>query len=164
MSADRDPGRLVVRRRIAGTREELFDAWTDPQGMRVWMCPRDIVSSEVRIDLRVGGSLLIVMHGPHRTYEHRGEITVLDRPSKFTFTWIADATDGQPTLVTVEFLAVDPGLTEIVLTHEKFPRPEARDRYVNGWGQILDRLERHLQAGPGPAGHPSRGDDPRPRR
>ena len=137
--------KLVVRRRIAATREEVFDAWTDPEGMGEWMCPGNTVSAEIRMDLRVGGSLLIVMRGPDNVYEHRGEFVIIERPGKLAFTWIAQATDFQPTLVTVELFAAGEAECDLVLTHEKFPRREVRDRYRGGWGQIAERLQQYLQ-------------------
>jgi uncharacterized protein YndB with AHSA1/START domain len=137
---------LVIRRRMKATREELFAEWTDAEGMANWMCPGDIMSVQVTVDLRVGGSLLIVMRDSRKTYEHRGQFTVIDPPAKLAFTWIADATDLQPTLLTVEFLIVSQTESELVLTHEKFPRREVRDRYKGGWGQIIARLDEYLQA------------------
>jgi uncharacterized protein YndB with AHSA1/START domain len=144
MTAGGDIGKLVIRRRILATREELFDAWTDPESMRVWMCPGDIISADVTLDLRVGGSFLITMRTPTAAYEHRGEFTIIDRPSKLAFTWIARATDLRPTLVTVEFFEISETESELVLTHENFPRKEVRDQYQGGWGQIIDRLEQYL--------------------
>jgi len=136
---------LVIRRRIAATPEELFDAWTDGEGMREWMCPGNILSVEVRLEPRVGGSLLVIMRDPDKTYEHKGQFTILDRPSKLAFTWIAAATDMQPTLVTLEFLRISETESELVLTHEHFPRKDASDQYRGGWGQIVDRLDVYLQ-------------------
>jgi uncharacterized protein YndB with AHSA1/START domain len=145
MSEAEGSGKLVVRRRISATREELFDAWTDPEGMRDWMCPGEITSAEVVMDLRVGGSFLITMRTATEAYEHRGEFTIIDRPSKLAFTWVAKATNWRPTLVTVELLQIGEEETELVLTHEKFPTKETRDQYMDGWGQIVDRLARHLR-------------------
>jgi len=139
------PGKVVIRRRMAATREELFDAWTDPESMRSWMCPGNIVSAEVKMDLRVGGSLLIVMRGPAETFEHRGQFTVVERPSKLAFTWIAKATDLRPTHVTVEFFEVTRTETDLVLTHEELARDEVRDQYQGGWNQIADRLAQYLE-------------------
>ena len=102
------------------------------------------MSVDVQMDLRVGGSLLIIMRGPDRSYEHRGEFTVIERPAKLAFTWIAAATDFRPTLVTVEFLVVSQSDTDLVLTHQQFPRTEVTDRYRGGWGQIVDRLDAYL--------------------
>jgi uncharacterized protein YndB with AHSA1/START domain len=146
VSADGVTPPLVVRRTFAGTREQLFDEWTDPEGMAAWMCPGDIVSSDVQLDLRLGGALRITMRGPNAAYEHRGEITALERPAKLAFTWIAKATDDRPTLVTVEFFARGKNQCEVVLTHDNFPRPEARQQYEGGWARILERLAQHRDA------------------
>ncbi|MBZ5622832.1 MAG: SRPBCC domain-containing protein [Acidobacteriia bacterium] len=138
-------GPVVIRRRIRATREELFDAWTDPEGMREWMCPGNIVSADVQMDLRVGGALLIIMRGPTEAFEHRGEFTIIDRPSKLAFTWIAKSADLRPTLVTVEFFEVTAHESELVLTHQEIPRREVTDQYRGGWSQIVSRLEQFIQ-------------------
>jgi uncharacterized protein YndB with AHSA1/START domain len=137
---------VVIRRRIAATPEELFDAWTNADGMRDWMCPGNIRSVEVRMEPRMGGSLLVIMRDPDKTYEHKGQFTIVDRPSRLAFTWIADATDMQPTLVTVEFVRVTDLETDLILTHERFPRQEVSDQYRGGWSQIAARLDAYLQA------------------
>ncbi|MBZ5496239.1 MAG: SRPBCC domain-containing protein [Acidobacteriia bacterium] len=119
MSAEGDADKVVIRRRITATREELFDAWTDSEGMRAWMCPGNIVSVDVRMDLRVGGSLLIIMRDPDKAYEHRDEFTIIDRPAKLAFTWIAEATDLHPTLV-------NSGVLRSQRVRER-PYPDARE-------------------------------------
>jgi uncharacterized protein YndB with AHSA1/START domain len=140
-----DTNKVVIRRRLHATPEELFDAWMDAEGMREWMCPGNILSVEVRMEPRVGGSLLVIMRDADKTYEHKGQFTVVERPSRLAFTWIAAATDMQPTLVTVEFLRINEVESELVLTHEKFPRKEPGDQYRSGWSQIMARLEAYLQ-------------------
>ena len=148
MTAGENENKITIRKRIAGTREELFDAWTDPEGMKEWMCPGDIISADVQIDACVGGQLLIVMRGPTESYEHRGEFTIVERPSKLAFTWTAKATDWETTLVTIEFFEISEGETELVLTHERFPNKEVVDQYRGGWSQVVDRLEQHLHVRP----------------
>jgi uncharacterized protein YndB with AHSA1/START domain len=137
---------LVIRRRVRAAADELFAEWTTPENMGAWMCPGEIVSTEVRMDLRVGGALSIVMRDTKTTYEHRGEFTVIEPPMKLAFTWIAAATDHKTTLVSVEFIPVSELETELVLTHRDFPRPESRERYRGGWARILERLDEHLHA------------------
>ena len=144
--SDSQDNKAIVRRRMHATREELFDAWTDQEGMRAWMCPGDVVSADVRLDPRVGGKLHITMRSPDATYEHTGEFRVVDRPSKLAFTWTADNMEGQITLVTIEFLEVSRSQTELVLTHERIPRKDVADRYQTGWGKIVSMLEQRLGA------------------
>jgi uncharacterized protein YndB with AHSA1/START domain len=145
MTSGSDANRVVITRRLRATREELFDAWLNPEGMQDWMCPGNILSVEVHMEPRVGGALLIIMRDTAGTYEHRGEFTIIDRPSKLAFTWIAAATDQRSTLVTVEFVAIDENWSELVLTHERFPRKDVSDQYRGGWNRILERLEVYLQ-------------------
>jgi uncharacterized protein YndB with AHSA1/START domain len=58
--------RLSIRRRMPATRDVVFEAWTDPQGLREWMCPGDTFAAEATLDLRVGGSYRIVMKSKTR--------------------------------------------------------------------------------------------------
>jgi uncharacterized protein YndB with AHSA1/START domain len=139
------PNKVVVHRRIAATREELFDAWIDPQGMQEWMCPGDVISAEVQLEPRVGGNLFILMKGPTRTHEHTGQFRVFERPSKLAFTWTASNLEGQITIVTVEFHKVSNSETELILTHESIPKKDVSDRYQSGWTKIVDLLETYVQ-------------------
>jgi hypothetical protein len=56
------------------------------------------------------------------------------------FTWTANNLDGQPTLVTVEFIEISRTETELILTHEHIPRKEVSDRYQSGWTKIVELL------------------------
>ena len=42
----------------------VWQAWTDPTMLAQWFGPRGFTSSVPELDLRVGGALRIVMHGP----------------------------------------------------------------------------------------------------
>lgn len=49
MAAEEEhPDRLVIRRVIPASREEVFAAWIDPESIRHWMCPGDIVLAEAQ--------------------------------------------------------------------------------------------------------------------
>jgi uncharacterized protein YndB with AHSA1/START domain len=47
--------RVVIRRMLPATREEVFAAWTDPESIAQWMCPGDVTRAEAQLDVRVGG-------------------------------------------------------------------------------------------------------------
>jgi len=134
--------RLSVRRRMPASRDVVFEAWTDPQGLREWMCPGDTVSAEATLDLRVGGSYRIVMKSKAREYAHTGVYQVVDPPSKLVFTWTREE-DEAPTLVTVEFIAHGDE-SELVITHERFEDAEVMKRYRGGWGTIAEKLATFL--------------------
>jgi uncharacterized protein YndB with AHSA1/START domain len=134
--------RLSVRRRMPAPREVVFQAWTDPQGIREWMCPGDVVSAEASLDVRVGGSYRIVMKAKDRVHVHTGIYQVVEPPAKLVFTWTQEG-DEVPTLVTVEFIARGDE-SELVLTHERFLSAEVMKRYQNGWGKIAEKFAAYL--------------------
>ncbi len=135
--------RVVARRRMPAPREMVYDAWIDPEGLREWMCPGDVISAEATLDVRVGGSFRITMKSPTQIHEHAGTYQVVDRPSKLVFTWTAVANPGEITLVTVEFLPHGDE-SEIVITHERFQDPDVAQRYEMGWGTIERKFAAYL--------------------
>ena len=135
---------LVVRRIIPAPREHVFAAWLDPESIRHWMCPGQILEAEAEIDPRVGGAFRITMKDATRAIEHTGEYRIIEPPSKLVFTWISSSTDLQPTLVTVELLARG-DQCELVLTHERLPSSEALRLHEGGWSRIVDKLAGHVE-------------------
>jgi uncharacterized protein YndB with AHSA1/START domain len=127
---------------MPATREVVFEAWTDPEGLREWMCPGDTVSADAKLDLRVGGSYRIVMKSKTRDHVHTGVYQVVEPPSKLVFTWTQDENET-PTLVTVEFFAHGEE-SELVLTHERFHDVDVMKRYQGGWGQIAEKFAAYL--------------------
>ena len=55
---------LVLMRVIDAPREKLFKAWTDPELLKQWFAPLPWTTPRVEIDVRPGGSSLVVMRGP----------------------------------------------------------------------------------------------------
>jgi uncharacterized protein YndB with AHSA1/START domain len=133
-------GTIVVRRTIAATVDELFDAWLDPDSLAQWMHPGTTTRSTARVDARVGGSFEVVMHHPGGGLRHHGVYLTIERNKRLVFTWCSDATNHLETLVTVEFKVAGAG-TEIVLTHARMPDPQTGSAHVQGWTQALDLLE-----------------------
>jgi uncharacterized protein YndB with AHSA1/START domain len=133
---------LVVRRVIPVPRERVFQAWLDPRSLTQWMRPGGATDATVDVDPKVGGKFRIVMiEGPKR-YEHTGEYLAIDPPKRLEFTWISDATDHRPTVVTIEFLERNRG-TELVLTHRRLP-PTQVESHRKGWSDIVQLLEREF--------------------
>src|SRR6187399_217541 len=96
---------VVVRRTIAASAEDLFDAWLDPEALAQWMRPGEIRSTVARVEPRVGGAYEITMHGSAgSSYVHKGVYRAIDRPKRLVFTWHSPATEQKETLVTVDFV------------------------------------------------------------
>jgi uncharacterized protein YndB with AHSA1/START domain len=131
---------VVVRRTIAASPEELFDAWLDAEALGIWMRPTGIRNTHAKVDARVGGSFEIIMQGDATAYPHHGIYKVIDRPRRLVFTWRSPATEGLSTLVTVDFLPLD-RRTEIVVTHQQLP-DGAHESHTSGWTSAIERLAR----------------------
>lgn len=138
---------IVVRRRMPVSREVLYESWIDPEGIRQWMCPGDVISAEASLDVRAGGSFRIVMRTKDRVHEHVGTYQVVEPLSKLVFTWSGLENPTEITLVTVEFLSRGEQ-SELVITHERFTKEDVASRYEMGWGTISGKLAVYLAGGP----------------
>ena len=135
---------VTVRKILPASREEVFDAWLDAEGMREWMCPGPVTSSEVTLEPRVGGNFRIVMMARNAQFVNTGEFRVLDRPARLQFTWLSSRWEYQETLVTVELFSRE-SQCELVLTHERFPVKHSSTQLAAGWSQILEKLRSRLE-------------------
>lgn len=143
------PASIRVRRRIQAPAPALFDAWLDPEAIAAWMRPFDTVRTEATANAVVGGAYRIDMHQPDGgVVEHVGKYVEIDRPRRLVFTWASPATQHQDSLVTIEFLEIGDGSTEISLTHEQLPEYMAQ-AHTGGWTSALEKLAaRAEQAAP----------------
>ncbi len=133
---------LVVRRTIAASVEQVFDAWTRPEHLRAWFGPRPVRCSEAEVDLRIGGRYKLVNELP--TGEQvviDGEFSVIERPTKLVYTWTVSPGTGMVEVVTVKF---EPhgDTTEVIVIHEQIASQPIRDSHQNGWEGCFDGLER----------------------
>lgn len=133
-----------VSHRFTASSERVYDAWLDPDKVRVWMqaaARRMGLAGDVRqvtIDPRVGGTFLFSDMRDGVETRHWGTYLELDRPSRIVFTWIVDEAEAaDPGRVT---LAIQPDGTGCVATivHEmdaQWADYEAQTK--NGWNCML---------------------------
>jgi uncharacterized protein YndB with AHSA1/START domain len=60
-TTDRD---LILTRLIDASPDKLFRAWTEPELMKQWFAPLPWTTPHAEMDVRPGGSSLVVMRGP----------------------------------------------------------------------------------------------------
>lgn len=130
---------VVVRRTIAASAEDLFDAWLDPEALAVWMRPGTIRSTVAKVEARVGGAYEIAMQSESGSIMHKGVYRAIDRPNRIVFTWASDHTGQCDSLVTVDFVRTG-DRTEVIVTHELLPE-SARAAHANGWTHGLEHLD-----------------------
>ena len=133
---------LTVRREIAATAEELFDAFLDAESLGEFMRPGGDTHSDVTTDPKVGGKFTINMHVNGAVIPHWGEYRELDRPRKLVFTWISKNTNDQESVVTIQFHSVSGSKprTEVVLTQVLLPDHQIKG-HIGGWTRIVEILD-----------------------
>ena len=141
---------LVLTRVIDAPRHKVFRCWTVPEIMPRWFVPRTWSIARAEVDLRPGGSSLVVMRSPEGE-EIPNRVVFLevvpDRKLVFTdaFTeaWIPSA---KPFFVgTIELTDEADGKTSNVARAAHWTR-EDRDAHEKmgfheGWGQCATQLE-----------------------
>ena len=140
---------LQVRRTFAAPRQKVFEAWTDAKRLTRWLCrvTEQHSTKLLELDVRAGGRYRLEVTTPEGDHMLlSGRYLEVKPPDRLVLTW---EWEGDPdfgeTVVTVDFLARG-NSTELVLTHERFPNKERRDRHAVGWDGCFDRLEELLEA------------------
>ena len=139
---------LEITRFINPSPSRVYQAWTDPAELQRWFGPEDVRTIRINADVRVGGKYrwdLITADGEEMSC--LGEYRELVPERKVVFTWKWDDDDdwkGFDSIVTID-LADYNGGTQLTLRHERLPSEASRDRHGEGWGKVIDRLEKFLQ-------------------
>lgn len=142
-----DTKTLFIERRFEAPAEAVFKAFTSEEVMRRWWhAGHDWETTEAAVDLRVGGTVRVVMHDPHKgaQYGGGGKYSEVEPPTRLAFTWIWDG-DTRGTLIEVDFAESD-GATTVRFTHSRLWDEEAVRDHEEGWTRCFDNLERTLEA------------------
>jgi uncharacterized protein YndB with AHSA1/START domain len=127
--------------------EAVFEAWTSEEVFRRWwQAGPDWDRAEAAIDLRVGGTVRVVMHDPSNDAEYGGSgtYTEIDPPTRLAFTWIWDG-HTRRTLIEIDFEETD-GVTTVRFTQSGLWDEEAFRSHEDGWRKLFENLERVLAA------------------
>ncbi len=144
-SSDRE---LVLTRLIDAPREKVYRAWTDPALLKQWFAPRPYTTPAAELDVRPGGTNLIVMRAPDgREMPNRGvylEVIPNERlvfTDAFTKAWEPSAKPFMTVILTFE---EEGGKTRYTarVRHWTVADREAHEKmgFHQGWGQCTDQL------------------------
>ena len=138
---------LTIERTYQAPAQVVFDAWTSEEVMRRWFHgERFWETPEARVDLRLGGTVRVVMRDPEKDTEYGGggHYTEIEPPTRLAFTWTWDG-DTRRTLIELDFEERD-GVTTVHFTQSGLWDEEAVRDHERGWGKFFDNLERTLEA------------------
>jgi len=133
---------VTVRREIAASAEDLFDAWLDPQSLGSWLRPSSVRETRAETDPRVGGTFRVVMVDDESDILHTGAYREIDRPHRLVFTWSSPATWFRDSIVTVTFQPSSNSSTVVEIHQVGLPDEDAQGSHLTGWSECLDQLGR----------------------
>ncbi|MCG8445877.1 MAG: SRPBCC family protein [Hyphomicrobiales bacterium] len=153
-AAPEEDRRIVLTRILNAPRALVWKAWTTPVHIVRWWGPKGFQSTDCEIDLRVGGTFRLAMHGPDGTvYPCCGVFTEITPPERLVYEGDAHREEacgaGLPprARVTVTF-DEEGGKTRLTL-ETRFDsvaacRAAEESGVVPGWNDTFDRLAGEL--------------------
>lgn len=137
---------ILITRTFDAPRKLVFEAWTQPEHLLKWLCPKDFSVTYVEVDLRVGGVWRSGMRAPDgEEYYMRGtyrEINPYDRLA-FTHSWEDDKEAGhEPGHEAIISIALSDsnGKTMMTFNVVGLTSDESRDGQKQGWTEAFENL------------------------
>jgi uncharacterized protein YndB with AHSA1/START domain len=131
-----------IERTFDAPAEDVFDAWTSPEVIKRWFKPAaGWQEPSAKVDLRVGGSIRVVMRDPDgEPVGAGGEYTLIERPHRLAFTWTFDDDPSNQQMIELEFTERD-GATTVLFVNSNISEKDRRDAQYDGWSTCLDNME-----------------------
>jgi uncharacterized protein YndB with AHSA1/START domain len=142
---DRD---LVITRLIDVPRASLYRAWTKPELLKQWFAPLPYTTPVAELDVRPGGSSLVVMRAPDGTdLPNRGVYLEVVEHQRLVFTdayvkaWVPSPKPFMTVVLTFEDEDGRARYTARVRHWTTADREQhAAMGFEQGWGQVTDQL------------------------
>jgi uncharacterized protein YndB with AHSA1/START domain len=134
-----------IERTFDAPAEDVFDAWTSEEVIARWFKPaQGWQEASAEVDLRVGGSIRVVMRSPEGApVGAGGQYTLIERPHRLAFTWTFDDDPSNQQMIELEFTELD-GVTTVWFVNSDISEVERRDSQYEGWSTCLDEMGRVL--------------------
>ena len=141
---------LVLARIIDAQRENVYRCWTDTSLLTQWLAPKPWTTPRAEMDVRTGGSSLVVMAGPDGNEFPNPGVFLEVIPSKkiiFTDAYTQAWEPSEKPFMTVVLTFEDEGegRTRYIarVRHWSVAGREQHEQmgFHAGWGQCTDQLE-----------------------
>jgi uncharacterized protein YndB with AHSA1/START domain len=153
------PQSLEILREFSAPVEELFQAFTKPDVIKIWWWPQNLYADHVDLDFREGGKYFINMKGfdrggggmtgifqeiiPNKRIVMSDQFADLNgkpisaREAKMAGNW------PEEVRITLEFSSLGDNGSQLHLSQEGIPA-ELQADCIQGWEQSFDKLENYL--------------------
>lgn len=147
-----------IERIMSASPDRVYRAWIDPEWVRRWMTPGELIIDHVKVDARVGGKIKIrhSLKGQD-VGGYEGEFLKLIPGRELVYRWAFVGTEPEKgeyydSLVTVTLRPAPRGKTHMTIVHEKLEAlrrgaPELASQVSWGWNSCLDKLASVLSEG-----------------
>jgi uncharacterized protein YndB with AHSA1/START domain len=140
---------LVLERVFDAPRDKVFRAWTEPKLLKQWFAPKPWTTPGAALDVRPGGSCLIVMRDPEgNDHPSQGVYLEVVENARLVFTdafteaWQPSEKPFMTAVVTFEDAAEGKTRYTARARHWTIEDREAHEKmgFHQGWGQCADQL------------------------
>lgn len=140
---------LVLTRLIAAPPEKVYRCWTEPALLQQWFAPKPYTTPVAELDVRPGGTALIVMRGPDGKDLPNPGVYLEVVPGRrlvstdaYVSAWVPSA---KPFLTIIVTFDPEDGKTRYTARarHWSAADCEAHEKmgFHDGWGRCTDQLE-----------------------
>lgn len=150
---------LILERTVDLTPRQVWTAWTDPEHLKQWFCPKPWSVSACEIDLRPGGLFRTVMRSPEGEDMPTSDGCFLEVEENQRLVWTsALGPDYRPLppssedafLFTAYILITPDGRSTrytAIAVHPDEPTKTKHETmgFHEGWGIALDQLVEHMK-------------------
>lgn len=150
-----DPKRRVMfTRRFSASTAEVYEAWTEPEMMRLWLAPGPNVVIQSEADVRIGGALLIRTQAPDgAVHTINGTYRDLVPGERIAMTWTYTGPFalicGMETLIEISLHADGEAETTMTFTQSQFACEESETAYEGDWPSCFEKLTSALAGSAG---------------
>lgn len=141
---------LVISRVLRAPRAALWRAWTEPELLKQWWCPKPWTTEVLAFDLRPGGAFHTLMRGPDGgTSDNPGSFLEIVPQSRLVMTSMLEA-DWRPAKPWLGFTAVitmaDEGEGSRYIARVMHPDDATREQheklgFFDGWNTAITQLD-----------------------
>lgn len=147
---------LVLERVIDVPRHLVWEAWTKPEHLKVWFCPRPWSVADCEIDLRPGGIFRTTMRSPDgKEFPNTGCYLEVVPMERLIFTSVLlpgyrPAAAGElpfTAIITMESQGTGTRYVAAALHQDEAGCEKHKARgFHQGWGTALDQLVAHVKS------------------
>ena len=137
---------FTLTRVFDAPRERVWREWTEPERFADWFGGREahIPVDSVSMDVRPGGRWRATMHYDGVESQWEGVYREVVEPARLVLTFAHQPGEDAHELVTVVFIDLDDGRTEMRLEQRGTLSRDLYEQSLDGWSSFIDRIAERL--------------------